>query len=47
MTRIGVCLFSPNTVIANQIFQQGLLPNQGLGKENEGRIDRTKPNKRQ
>ena len=39
MNWIGVYLYFPNTVIANQVFQQGLLPNQGLGKESKGRID--------
>ena len=32
-------LYSPNTVFADQMFQQGLLPNQGVGKGNEGSTD--------
>ena len=31
--------YSPNTVVTNQMFQQRLLPNQILGKENKGRIN--------
>lgn len=34
----GIFIF-PNTTVTNQMFQQELLPNQVLGKENKGRID--------
>lgn len=43
---MGVYLYNPNAVIANQTFQQGLLPNHGLGKENDGRNDPIMPSKR-
>ena len=39
MSRMEEYLYSLSTPITNQLFQQGLLPNQGLGKENKGRID--------
>lgn len=32
MTKMGVYLCVPNTVVANQMFQQMLLPNQGQGE---------------
>ena len=38
MIRMGVFLYYPSTAVTNQMFQQGLLPNQGLGKEDKGRI---------
>lgn len=46
MTQMGVYLYSHNTVIANQMFQQGLLSIQGLGNENKGRINPIIPSKR-
>ena len=39
MSRMGVYLYSPSTAVTNQMFQQGLLPNHGLGKDNKGKID--------
>lgn len=43
--QIRVYLYSPNTVIANQIFQQRSLPSKGLGEENKGRIHPIIPSK--
>ena len=34
-----VYLYSPSTAVTNQMFQQGLLPNQGLDKNNKKKID--------
>lgn len=33
MSRMGVYLYSLSTAVSNQMFQQGLLPNQGLEQE--------------
>ena len=32
-------IFIFSQAVTNQMFQQGLLPNQGLGKDNKGKID--------
>ena len=42
---MGVYLYNPNTDIANQMSQQGLLSSQGLRKGKEGRTDPIIPNK--
>ena len=39
MSRMGVYLYSPSTAVTNQMFQQVLVPNQDLGKNNEEKID--------
>lgn len=36
LQQMGVYLFSPNPIVSQQLLQQGLLPNQGLGKHNTG-----------
>ena len=46
MTRMKVYLYSPSTAVTNQMFQQGLLPNQGLGKDNKGKVDPVVPDSR-
>ena len=46
MSRMGVHLYSPSMAVTNQMFQQGLLPNQGLGKNNKGKIDPIVPDGR-
>lgn len=46
LSQIGMYLYRPKAVVTNQVFQQGLLTNQGLLKENEGRIDTLMPSKR-
>lgn len=38
MSKMGVYLYSPSTQVSQQMFDQGLLPDQGLGKTNEGRV---------
>ena len=43
MSRMGVYLYSPSMVVTNQMCQQGLLPNQGLGKDNKGKVDPVVP----
>lgn len=46
MTQTGVYLYIPNMVIDYQMFQQRLLSNQSLGKENQERTDPITPRKR-
>ncbi|XP_010626976.2 endogenous retrovirus group K member 10 Gag polyprotein-like [Fukomys damarensis] len=36
MQQMGVYLYSPNQKVSNQMFDQGFLPNVGLGKEGQG-----------
>lgn len=36
MEKMGVYLWSPNATVTNQLMNQGLLPDQGLGKEGQG-----------
>lgn len=36
MSHMGIFLYSPNNIVANQLFAQGLLPHEGLGKNNQG-----------
>ena len=43
---MGVYLYSPSTTVTSQMFQQGLLPNQGLGKDNKGKVDPFVPDSR-
>nr|XP_015107999.1 endogenous retrovirus group K member 7 Pro protein-like [Vicugna pacos] len=38
MSNMGVFLYSPNPTISHQLMSQGLYPNQGLGKHNQGII---------
>lgn len=37
MSHMGVYLYSPSTQVTQQMFDQGLLPGQGLGIEGQGR----------
>ena len=46
MSKMGAYLYSPSTAVTNQMFQQGLLPNQSLGKNNKGKIDPIVPDGR-
>lgn len=39
MSKMGLYLYSLSIADTNQMFQQGLLPNQGLGKENKKKIN--------
>lgn len=45
MSKMGVFLYSPSTAISSQMFDQGLLPHQGLGKHGQGRIAPIQPQK--
>ena len=46
MSSTGIYLYSPSTAVTNQMFQQGLLPNQGLGKDNKGKVNPVIPDSR-
>ena len=46
MSRMGVYLYSPSMTVTNQMFQKGLLSNQGLGKNNKGKVDPVIPDSR-
>ncbi|XP_012923599.1 endogenous retrovirus group K member 7 Pro protein-like [Heterocephalus glaber] len=39
MKDMGVYLYSPNTQVTHQMFNQGFLPNQGLGRHGQGRCE--------
>lgn len=43
MSNMGVYLFSPSTQVTQQMFDQGLLPGQGLGTEGQGREEPVSP----
>ena len=46
MSRMGVYLYSSSMAVTNQMFQQGLLPNQGLCKDNKGKVNPVSPDSR-
>lgn len=37
MSKMGVYLYSPNQQVTNIMFDQGFLPENGLGTNNQGR----------
>lgn len=39
MKDMGVLLYSPNSKVTQQMFDCGYLPNQGLGKQNQGELE--------
>lgn len=39
MSEMGVYLYSPSSHITQQLFDQGLLPSQGLGNNNQGTVE--------
>lgn len=43
MSKMGVYLYSPSPQVAQQMFDQGLLPGQGLGIEGQGRQEPVSP----
>lgn len=43
MSNMGVYLFSPSPQVTQQMFDQGLLPGQGLGAEGQGRQEPVSP----
>lgn len=43
MSHMGVYLYSPSTQVTQQMFDQGLLPGQGLGTEGQGRQEPISP----
>ena len=45
MANTGVYLYSPNSTVTNQLLSQGLLPNQGLGIQNQGSLQPLSPQK--
>lgn len=46
MQEMGVYIYSPSAPVTKQMFNQGLLPGQGLGKEGQGRIEPIMPEPR-
>lgn len=43
MEKMGVYLHSPNKIITQQMFDQGQLPFQGMGRYNQGIINPLQP----
>lgn len=43
MSNMGVYLYSPSTQVTQQMFDQGLLPGQGLGTKGQGRQEPISP----
>lgn len=43
MNNMGVYLFSPSSQVTSQMFDQGLLPSQGLGISGQGRVNPINP----
>lgn len=46
MSRMGVYLYSRSTAVTNRMFQEGFLHNQGLVKDNKGKINPILPEDR-
>lgn len=43
MKQMGAFLYSPSEIVTQQMFDQGMLPNQGLGPKGQGRQDPIMP----
>lgn len=45
MSKMGVYIYSPSPQVTQQMFDQGMLPEQGLGASGQGRIEPIQPQK--